>query len=88
MDLLQLINTISSPSVLFFIFIATIFLVYWIMTFTIFYHLVRFSVGTLARKIAIVFFLGSVILFSINFLFIASMNYETLIQKLVYLIKI
>jgi len=38
-------------------------LVYWISSFIIFYHLVRFGVGTQPKIISAVFVLGSLVLF-------------------------
>jgi len=47
--------------------------IYWTMTFTILYHLIRFGVGTLPKKIAIVFLAGSLVLSVVTVLFFAQM---------------
>jgi hypothetical protein len=36
---------------------------YWIGAFTVMYHLIRFGIGTLPKKLALVFLLGSIFLF-------------------------
>ncbi len=82
MNYADIIDYLSSPIVLFSVFIILIFLLYWVFTFTIFYHLIRFSVGTLPKKIAFIFLFGAVVLFCINFLFIASMDFNILIDKI------
>ena len=46
--------------------VAIIFLVYWGAVFVVFYHLTRFGVGTLPKKLSAIFLLGSVFLFSIS----------------------
>ena len=40
-----------------------VFLAFWIAVFTIFYHLTRFGVGTLPKKLSAIFLLGAVLLF-------------------------
>ena len=47
--------------------------IYWTMAFTILYHLIRFGVGTLPKKIAIVFLAGSLVLSVVTVLFFAQM---------------
>jgi hypothetical protein len=47
--------------------------IYWCMSFTILYHLIRFGVGTLPKKIAIVFLAGGIMLSVITVLFFAQM---------------
>ena len=56
-----------------FVGIAVVFisLVYWVPAFFLFYHLVRFGIGTRPKQIAFVFMIGSVIIFSI-FMFVLS----------------
>ena len=44
------------------IFIA----LYWIFNFIVFYHLIRFGIGTQPKTFAAVFLLGSIILFSFS----------------------
>jgi len=41
-------------------------LIYWISAFIIFYHLVRFGVGTQPKIISAVFVLGSLVLFFVS----------------------
>ncbi len=88
MELVDIINKISSPTSLFFIFVILVFILYWVLTFTIFYHLIRFSVGTLPKKLAFIFLFGSEILFCINFVFIMAMNYSLLIERIINMFSI
>jgi len=56
---------ISSTSLANIIAAAAIILliVYWIHTFVILYHLIRFGVGTRPKQVALAFFIGSFGLF-------------------------
>lgn len=45
--------------------------VYWTLMFTVLYHLIRFGVGTLPKKIAIVFLAGGIVLSMVTILFFA-----------------
>lgn len=45
--------------------------IYWSMVFTVLYHLIRFGIGTLPKKIAIVFLAGSIMFSMITLLFFA-----------------
>ena len=45
--------------------------VYWSMAFTIIYHLIRFGVGTLPKRIALVFLGGCIVLSMTTILFFA-----------------
>lgn len=47
--------------------------IYWTLAFTILYHLIRFWVGTLPKKIAIVFLAGGIVLSTVTVLFFAQM---------------
>lgn len=40
-----------------------IFLVFWTSCFAVFYHLIRFGVGTLPKRLSALFLVGSVTLF-------------------------
>jgi len=43
-----------------------VFLIFWITSFVILYHLVRFGIGTLPKKLGAVFLIGSVLLFTLT----------------------
>ena len=45
------------------ILLGLIFLVYWVQTFLIVYHLTRFGIGPAPKLFAMIFFVGSGILF-------------------------
>lgn len=47
--------------------------IYWTLAFTILDHLIRFGVGTLPKKIAIVFLAGGIVLSTVTVLFFAQM---------------
>ena len=53
--------------------LVVIMTIYWIMSFTILYHLIRFGVGTLPKKIAIIFLAGGIVLSVVTVLFFAQM---------------
>lgn len=46
-------------------------LAYWTGAFVLLYHLIRFGVGNQPKKIAIIFFIGSLVLSLITTLFLA-----------------
>ena len=54
---------LSTPSLAVFIIILAVYSWY---TFSIIYHLIRFGVGTNPKKLALIFFVGSFILFSLT----------------------
>ena len=43
--------------------------IYWSLAFTVLYHLLRFGVGTLPKKVAIVFLAGSILLSMVTIMF-------------------
>lgn len=43
-----------------------IFGIFWIVSFTILYHLTRFGVGTLPKKLSALFLVGAIIIFCIS----------------------
>lgn len=47
--------------------------IYWTLSFTILYHLIRFGVGTLPKRIAIIFLGGGIVLSVVTVLFFAQM---------------
>jgi hypothetical protein len=59
-----------------------VFLLYWIFNFTIIYHLARFGVGTLPKKLAAIFMLGSIILFFITISLSAGVNVDAVKSRL------
>ncbi|MDO8575299.1 MAG: hypothetical protein Q7R78_01190 [bacterium] len=83
----MLLEPIVTFKTLFFILLIIVFVLYWLLTFTIFYHLIRFGVGTLPKKISIIFLLGSVVLFSINFLMFAAFDFNMAKSRIERLIE-
>lgn len=45
------------------ILLGLVFLVYWVQTFLIVYHLTRFGIGPVPKIFALIFFIGSGVLF-------------------------
>lgn len=74
----MLLESIITVQNLFYLSLIIVFIAYWVLVFVIFYHLTRFGIGTFPKKIATIFLLGSVLFFCINFLFITSMDLNTL----------
>jgi hypothetical protein len=52
-----------TPIVIGVVLILITLLIYWATTFIIFYHLIRFGIGTQPKKIAFIFLLGAIGLF-------------------------
>jgi CBS domain containing-hemolysin-like protein len=57
------VNTFISTFPFVGIFVAIIVLVYWVHSFFIIYHLTRFGIGIKPKLIAMIFFIGSMLLF-------------------------
>lgn len=58
---------------------------YWIFNFIILYHLARFGVGTLPKKLAAVFLLGSVALFCAFFMILPNVDFNKINETLISL---
>ncbi|HTE49134.1 MAG TPA: hypothetical protein VK675_04460 [Candidatus Paceibacterota bacterium] len=54
---------------------------YWIFNFITFYHLTRFGIGTLPKKCAAIFLLGSVGLFSLCTMLFANIDSDSLSRQ-------
>lgn len=54
---------------------------YWLFSFVIIYHLVRFGVGTKPKRVAAVFLLGVVILFTLNILCFVNLDRDSLVSR-------
>jgi len=63
--------------------IAVTIFVYWLFNFTVIYHLARFGVGTQPKKIAFIFFLGSIGLFFASVFLFARTDFNIVKEKLV-----
>ncbi len=61
--------------------VLIIVLSYWIFVFIIFYHLVRFGVGTLPKTLSAFFVLGSLVLFSTCVFLFSTINFGALTQQ-------
>ncbi|MSR87604.1 MAG: hypothetical protein EXS69_00325 [Candidatus Zambryskibacteria bacterium] len=59
--------------------VAISFIGFWTIVFTILYHLTRFGIGTQPKKLAAVFFVGSITLFCACLLLYADLDLNRLI---------
>lgn len=59
------------------------FFVYWGLVFIIIYHLTRFGIGTLPKKVAVLFFFGTMLLSFLSFSLYASIDKGALKQSLI-----
>ena len=50
-----------------FIALALVILIFWVMAFIIIYHLIRFGVGRAPKIVALVFFIGSLVIMLVIF---------------------
>lgn len=62
------------------ILVTLIFGIFWLASFVIFYHLTRFGIGTKPKKLAVLFLLGSVLLFSVSLVLYNTLDLHKLIQ--------
>ncbi len=67
-------ETIFNPQNLFYVLLVLVFIAYWVFSFTVFYHLIRFGIGTLPKKLATLYLLGSALFFSVVFLLFVSVD--------------
>ncbi|OGN00308.1 MAG: hypothetical protein A2736_00865 [Candidatus Yanofskybacteria bacterium RIFCSPHIGHO2_01_FULL_41_27] len=78
--MINLIPQLSEISILPILFIF-IFCFYWIYSFFIVYHLVRFGIGTKPKFIAFIFMMGSLLLFTAFVYAAVSTNWEDLLSR-------
>lgn len=62
------------------IVVIFIFLGFWTMSFAIMYHLTRFGIGTLPKRLAALFLIGSIILFATAVTLYQKLNIPALIS--------
>lgn len=58
-----MLQSVLSPFNLIAVLLVVILILYWINTFFILYHLIRFGIGTRPKQVALGFFAGSLGLF-------------------------
>jgi len=63
------------------IFLTIVILIYWLHAFFIIYHLVRFGIGVKPKIYALIFFLGSMLLFMIAMFMYGQIDFSTLSFK-------
>ena len=64
MEISNLVNVVA----------GMVFFIFWLTAFVIFYHLVRFGIGTLPKRVAGVFLIGSVLLFTLSLFAYINLN--------------
>ncbi|MBX4189596.1 hypothetical protein KW785_03330 [Candidatus Parcubacteria bacterium] len=62
--------------------LAFLALTYWAFAYVLLYHLTRFGVGTLPKRIAAIFLLGSFILISVLMIALANINLPSILATL------
>lgn len=55
------------------------FLIFWTTAFIILYHLTRFGVGVMPKKLAAIFLIGVVALFSVSLVLFIKVDFTTLL---------
>ena len=58
--------------------VVFVFLIFWIACFVTLYHLTRFGVGVLPKKLSAIFLVGAVILFSTSIIFYTKLDLNSL----------
>jgi hypothetical protein len=67
----EVLNSIHQYKNLFWLGFTVIMIIYWIGVFITTYHLIRFGVGTLPKKVSAIFLGGSILLSVMTVLFFA-----------------
>jgi hypothetical protein len=70
------------PNLIFIALSSLIIFLFWLFVFVIFYHLVRFGIGTQPKVGAAIFVLGSFTLFFMSILFFSNIDWNNIINKL------
>lgn len=77
--ILFFLNTDTRFSLVFFLIILGFYLWY---AFSIVYHLIRFGIGTKPKILALIFFVGSVLLFSITIDAYNEVDWQYILEKI------
>jgi hypothetical protein len=60
---------------------AVIFMIYWGMVFVILYHLTRFGIGTLPKRLSVVFLFGALVFSGAAVILFTTIDLNSLIPK-------
>ena len=60
--------------------IGLLFFAYWIFVFVILYHLTRFGIGVVPKRLAAIFLIGSVALFGISIALFVNLDLKILLK--------
>ena len=60
--------------------VGLLFFAYWIVVFVILYHLTRFGIGVVPKRLAMMCLLGSVALFGISVAFFVNLDLSTILK--------
>lgn len=53
-----------------------VFFLFWLVSFFILYHLTRFGIGLLPKRLALLFLVGAIILFSASLIFALKADFD------------
>ena len=67
------IFTLTSQSMVY-LFLVFVSAVYWVFTFMIFYHLIRFGIGIQPKRLAFVFIVGAGVLYCVSVIALFSID--------------
>lgn len=65
-----------------YLFLVLASAVYWVFAFMIFYHLVRFGIGTQPKRLALIFLIGSGVLYCLSVIALFSIDMAALRELL------
>jgi hypothetical protein len=82
---MDFLNFNISNQLIFALIVLFVLLAYWTFNFIVIYHLARFGIGTEPKKFAVIFFLGSVVLFFVNVLLFANLDFASIKHQLIEL---
>lgn len=71
-----------SPELFFDVFAGFAFLVFWLVAFVILYHLTRFGIGVLSKRLSVLFLFGSLVLSSIALVFYLKVDISVLAKMI------
>jgi hypothetical protein len=64
------------------ILVILFFFIFWGVVFIVLYHLSRFGIGVKPKQLAAVFFLGSMVLFSISAIIYINIDIGSILQSI------
>lgn len=77
-----------TPALIGILLVVLTLLVYWVTVFIVFYHLIRFGVGTQPKKIALLFLLGAIEFFFVCVALFVSVDWPKAMEGLLALLQL